>query len=157
MTHYIRKEQERIYKRQGDDRTGICRGLYCGTSLSRLMCGKQHFLNFIDFEKAFDSMHRESMWAIMKKYGVQEKIIRMVKIFYEDFKGAVEDQGQLGKWSDIKTGVKQGCNMSRFFVLDCYGFLRNLPTSRGPSWPFPFMSLEFCQICYARYFCDICE
>ena len=126
MTHYIRKEQERIYKRQGDDRTGICRGLYCGTSLSRLMCGKQHFLNFIDFEKAFDSMHRESMWTIMKKYGVQEKIIRMVKIFYEDFKGAVEDQGQLGKWSDIKTGVKQGCNMSGFLFL---------------------IVMDFCEIC----------
>ena len=28
-----------------------------------------------DFEKAFDSIHQESMWAIMKKYGVPEKNI----------------------------------------------------------------------------------
>ena len=76
------------------------------------MCGKQHYLNFIDFEEAFDSIHRESMWTIMKKY--QEKIIRMVKIFYENFKGAVEDQGELDEWFDIKTGVKQGCNVSGF-------------------------------------------
>ena len=71
------------------------------------------------------------MWTIMKKYGVQEKIIRMVKIFCEDFKGAVEDQGELGEWFDIKTGVKKGCNMSGFFVLDCYG-LGNEKDSR--SW-----------------------
>ena len=32
-------------------------------------------LIFVVFEKAFDSIHRESMWAIMKKYGVSEKII----------------------------------------------------------------------------------
>ena len=25
-------------------------------------------LHFIDFEKTFDSIHRDSMWAIMKKY-----------------------------------------------------------------------------------------
>ena len=37
------------------------------------------YLNFIDFEKAFDSIHRESMWAIMQKYGVPEKIVRMVR------------------------------------------------------------------------------
>ena len=49
-------------------------------------------LNFIDFEKAFDYVHRESMWANMKKYRIPEKIIRMVKIFYERFKCAVEDQ-----------------------------------------------------------------
>ena len=35
-------------------------------------------LIFIDFEKAFDTIHRESMWAIMKKYGVPEKIIIII-------------------------------------------------------------------------------
>ena len=93
------------------------------------MCGKQHYLKFMDFEKGFDSIHRESMWTIMKKY--QEKIIRTVKIFCEDFRDAVEDQGELGESLDIKTGVKHGCNMSGFFVLDCYG-LGNEKESR--SW-----------------------
>ena len=31
------------------------------------------YLNFIDFEKAFDSIHRESMWIILSKYGIPEK------------------------------------------------------------------------------------
>ena len=50
------------------------------------------YLNFIDFEKAFHSVRRESLWIIMRKYGIPAQIIRMVKIFYEDFKCAVEDQ-----------------------------------------------------------------
>ena len=41
----------------------------------------------------------------------------MLKIFYEDFKCTVEDQGEMGKWFDIKTGVKQGCNTSGFLFL----------------------------------------
>ena len=33
--------------------------------------------------------------------------------------------------------------------------LRNLRTSRSPSWPFLFPSVEFCEICYSCNFCDI--
>ena len=53
------------------------------------------YLNFIDFEKAFDYNHRESMWANMNKYRIPEKIIRMVKIFYGHFKCSVEDQREI--------------------------------------------------------------
>ncbi|XP_030621228.1 NXPE family member 3-like [Chanos chanos] len=43
-------------------------------------------LNFVEFEEAFDPIHRESQWVIMKEYRILEKIVRMVKIFYEDMK-----------------------------------------------------------------------
>ena len=79
------------------------------------------YLNFIDFEKAFDSIHRESQWTIMRKYGIPDKIIRIVKLFYEDFQCAVEDQGEIGEWFNIKMGVIQGCNMSGFIFLIVYG------------------------------------
>ena len=32
-------------------------------------------------------------------------------------------------------------------------FLRNLRTSRSPSWPFLFLNVEFCEICCSCYFC----
>ena len=38
---------------------------------------------------------------------IPDKTIRMVKIFYEDFECAVEDQGEICSWFSIKTGVKQ--------------------------------------------------
>ena len=34
-----------------------------------------------------------------------------------DFKCAVIHQGEMSDWFDIKTGVKQGCNMSGFLLL----------------------------------------
>ena len=75
------------------------------------------YMNFVDFEKAFDSVHHKSLWLIMEKYGIPEKMVRMVRAFYEDFQCAVEDQGEICEWFDIKTGVKQGCNMSGFLFL----------------------------------------
>ena len=38
-------------------------------------------------------------------------------MFYEDFNCAVEDQAEACEWFNIKTGVKQGCNMSGFLFL----------------------------------------
>ena len=68
--------------------------------------------------KSFPLSCRESLWVIMGKYGIPEKIIRIVRLFYEDFfQCAVEDQGETGKWFNIMTGVKQGCNMSGFIFL----------------------------------------
>ena len=80
------------------------------------------YLNFIDFEKAFDSVHRERMWILTRKYGIPDKIIRMVKKFYEDFECAVEDQGEICSWLSIKTGVKQTrVQYVRFSFFDCRG------------------------------------
>ena len=39
------------------------------------------YLGFVDFVKAFDSVHRESLWIIMKKFGIPEKLVRMVRLF----------------------------------------------------------------------------
>ena len=38
-------------------------------------------INFIDFEKAFDSLHRPSLWDIMKAYGIPAKIIRIIQLY----------------------------------------------------------------------------
>ena len=89
------------------------------------------YINFIDFEKAFDSIHRESLWLIMQKYGIPDKIVRMVKVFYEDFNCAVEDQAEACEWFNIKTGVKQGCNMSGFLFLIAMDWIMRKTVGKG--------------------------
>ena len=36
--------------------------------------------NFINFEKPFDSVHRDGRWVITRKYGIPEKIVLIVKL-----------------------------------------------------------------------------
>jgi len=74
-------------------------------------------LNFVDVEKPFDSIHLESLWVIMAKYGIPEKIVKLVRVFYDDFKCAVEDQGETCEGFEFKTGVRQGCHLSGFLFL----------------------------------------
>ena len=83
------------------------------------------YINFVDFEKAFDSVHRESLWNIMRCYGVPDKLIRMVQLLYKDTQCAVIDEGEESEWFSVKTGVKQRCSMSGFlFLLVLYFVMR---------------------------------
>jgi len=43
------------------------------------------YINFIDFQKAFDSVHRESLWSNLRAYGIPAHIVRVIKQFYTDF------------------------------------------------------------------------
>ena len=75
------------------------------------------YIHFIDFEKAFDSVHRDSLWIIMKKYGIPQKLIKMVQTMYKDFQCAVIDENETTDFFPVTTGVKQGCCMSGFLFL----------------------------------------
>ena len=75
------------------------------------------YIHFVDFEKAFDSIHRDSLWTIMRQFGIPEKLISMVKSLYRDFMCAVIDENETSDWFQVLTGVKQGCCMSGFLFL----------------------------------------
>ena len=42
---------------------------------------RQLIINLIDFEKVFDSIHRESLWKILRQYGIPTKIVNLIKAF----------------------------------------------------------------------------
>ena len=75
------------------------------------------YICFIDYEKAFDSVHRETLWRIMGSYGIPPKLVRMAQAMYKGSKCAVIDGGGKADWFDIKSGVRQGCVMSGFLFL----------------------------------------
>ena len=39
------------------------------------------YVNFLDFENAFDSIHRTSLWKILQQYGIPQKIINIIPFF----------------------------------------------------------------------------
>jgi len=53
----------------------------------------------------------------MRTYGIQEKIIRVVQLLYQDSECAVLNGGHTSEWFKVKTGFKQGCVMSGFLFL----------------------------------------
>ena len=86
---------------------------------------------FVDYEKAFDSVHRETLWRIMHSYGIPSKFIRMVKLFYSNTKCAVIDGAGKSEWFTVKAGVKQGCVMSGFLFLLVIDWIMCRTTEQG--------------------------
>ena len=41
------------------------------------------FVNFVDFEKAFDSVDRDTLWKLLRHYGVPVKIVNIIPSSYE--------------------------------------------------------------------------
>ena len=59
------------------------------------------YICFIDYEKAFDSVHRETLWRIMSSYGIPPKLVRMVQAMYKGSQCAVIDGEGKTDWFDI--------------------------------------------------------
>ena len=70
------------------------------------------YMCFIDFIKAFDSLDRESMWKLLKHYGVPQKIINIILALYDGCQCSVIHRGKLSPAFPVSTGVKQGCLLS---------------------------------------------
>ena len=46
---------------------------------------RQLYINFVDFQKAFDSINRKSLWRILRAYGIPKEIVELNKSFYNNF------------------------------------------------------------------------
>ena len=73
--------------------------------------------NFLDFEKALDYVHIESLWNIMRSNGIPNKMVRVIVGIYTGFECAVVDRSVTSYRLTIKYGVKMGCVMSGFLFL----------------------------------------
>ena len=80
-------------------------------------CNAILYTHFIDVEKAFDYVHRESLWNIMSMYGIPEEFITLVKVMYNNFECPVLEDGETTEWFEVQSGVKQGCAMFGFLFL----------------------------------------
>ena len=82
-----------------------------------MLNGKHYYFSLIDFEKAFDSIHRETLWKIMAAYGIPAKLIKVVQALYKNSEICVINNGVQSEWIKIISGVKQGCSMSGFLFI----------------------------------------
>lgn len=75
------------------------------------------YINFVDFEKAFDSVDRDSLWKIMRHYGIPNKYISIVKATYDGMTCRVLHGGDVTEQFQVLTGVRQGCILSPLLFL----------------------------------------
>ena len=70
------------------------------------------YANFVDMEKAIDSILRDSLWRILRYNGVPQELVNTVKMVYNNFTSQVICNNELTGKFDVTTGVKQVCILS---------------------------------------------
>lgn len=67
---------------------------------------------FVDFRKAYDSIHRNSLYNIMEEFGFPKKLINLTKLSMEGVKYQVRVEIIASEAFNVETGLKQGDALS---------------------------------------------
>ena len=73
-------------------------------------------------------LHECKNWNIMLMYGIAEEFIELVKATYNNFEYVVRGKGETTEWYKFQLGVKQGCDMTGFFILLAIDWIMNRTT-----------------------------
>ena len=60
---------------------------------------------FIDFKKAFDTIHRSKLIRILQAYGVPERLVRVIEVMYMDTKAKMLSTDGENELFEIFAGV----------------------------------------------------
>ena len=108
------------------------------------------YINFADYEKAFDSFDRDTLWKLLQHYGKPDKLISLIRNSYEDMACRVIHAGQLTDSFMVKTGVRSGNLLSPFLFLLAVGWIMKKTTTNrrnGIQWT-PWSQLEDLDFAY---------
>nr|KAG5689204.1 hypothetical protein BaRGS_014860 [Batillaria attramentaria] len=95
------------------------------------------YINFVDYEKEFDSVDRETLWKLLRHYGVPTKLVNLIKNSYDGMTCRIIHGGQLTDSFHVKTGVRQGCLLSPFLFLLAIDWIMKTSTAQrrnGIQW-----------------------
>ena len=87
-------------------------------------------LLFVDFSKAFDSIHRPKMQKILLAYGLPEEIVHAIMMMYRNTKAKVRSPDGDTTFFEILAGVLQGDTLAPFIFILCLDYA--LRTSIDP-------------------------
>ena len=86
-------------------------------------------VTFIDFKKAFDSINRKMMFAVLRHYGIPQAVVSATSVLYHNSSSAVMVDGNLSDTFVVSTGVLQGDVLAPFLFVILVDYLLAKATS----------------------------
>ena len=83
----------------------------------------QATLLFVDFTKAFNSIHRGKMEQILLVYGLQKETIAAITILYRNTEVKVRSPDGDTEYFDIVAGVLQGDTLAPYLFIICLDYV----------------------------------
>ena len=89
------------------------------------------YINFVDYEKAFDSEDHQTLWKLLRHYGILEKTTNIIRNSYEGMTCRVVHGWQLTDAFEVRTGVRQGCLLSPVMFRLTMDWVMKTSTAQG--------------------------
>ena len=80
---------------------------------------KNIYFCFIDCTKAFDSVHHNKLWKILKEMGIPDHLTCLLRNLYAGQEATVRTGHETMDWFQIGKGVRQGCILL-LCLFNCY-------------------------------------
>ena len=65
-------------------------------------------ITFVDFRKAFDSVHRAKMMKILSAYGIPDELVKAISLLYENTRAKILSPDGDAEFFNTLAGVLQG-------------------------------------------------
>ena len=91
---------------------------------------QQATMLFVDFTKAFDSIHRGKMEQIPLAYGIPKETVAAITILYRNTKVKVRSPDGDTDYFDIVAGVLQGDTQTPYLVIICLDYVLRTSTDK---------------------------
>jgi len=85
----------------------------------------------VDYEKAFDSVDWQTLWKLLRHYGILEEITNIIRNSYGGMTCRVVHGRQLTDAFEVRTGVRQGCLLSPVMFLLTMDWVMKTSTAQG--------------------------
>ena len=97
--------------------------LFVSPLIGSLIKNLQAAILFVDFTKAFDSIHRGKMEQIPLAYGLPKETVAAIMILYRNIKVEVRSPDENTDYFDTVAGVLQGDTLTLYLFIICLDYV----------------------------------
>ena len=72
----------------------------------------KQYIIFVDLRKAYDSVPREALWIILRKFRIAESLVTIIKSFHNNMQARIKVDGELLEEIQVENGLRQGCTLA---------------------------------------------
>ena len=72
----------------------------------------KQYLIFVDLHKAYDSVLHEAMWVALRKIGVSDLLVDIIRSFHTGMEARIRVNGKLLEKIEVNNSLRQGCTMA---------------------------------------------
>ena len=98
---------------------------------------------FADFEKAFDSLDHTFIYNCLEHFNFGPSFINWIKLFFNDTKSCITNNGHMSDFFNIEKGVRQGCPLSPYIFICAIELLYRAINKNGSITGYSIANTQF--------------